>query len=108
MSENSGVEQTVDAAETSENEEDLKALLNTYISKEDADKELSDIDVKKMNLLIIRQKWQTQVTQIQMNISALDEKILELDGAKAIVFRRALNTPDKSAEAFKNAKIRKD
>lgn len=66
-------------------------LLNTPISKEEAEKALADNDVKKMQLMIIRQKWNAQITQTQLNLSALDEQILALDMERAMIFRRSLN-----------------
>lgn len=69
----------------------FEALLNTPITKEDAELKLADNDVKKMQLMIVRQKWQAQITQTQLNIAALDEQMLALDMERAMIFRRSLN-----------------
>ena len=69
----------------------FEALLNTPITKEEAELKLADNDVKKMQLMIVRQKWQAQITQTQLNIAALDEQMLALDMERAMIFRRSLN-----------------
>lgn len=70
-------------------------LLNTPMTKDEAEIALADIDIKKMQLAVIRQKWMAQITQTQLNIAALDEQMLSLDMERAMVFRRTLNTPAK-------------
>ena len=107
MPEENTKEPTKEELEKAQAEADAQfaKLLKTPITKEEAEKVLAENDVKKMQLMVIRQKWQAQVTQIQMNIAALDEQIYTLDMERAVVFRRSLNSPDPSAEAFKDVKI---
>ena len=84
---------------------EFQKMLSTPLSREDAEKELADIDVKKMQLAVVRQKWAAQITQIQLNLANLDEQALSLDMAKAMVFRRALNKPTASDKAFAGAEV---
>lgn len=73
-------------------------LIASPISKEEADKTFAEIDIKRTQLAIIRQKWLSQVealrqqiTQVQQKISMLDEDLLAIELDRAVVFRRALN-----------------
>ena len=84
---------------------EFQKMLSTPLPREDAEKELADIDVKKMQLAVVRQKWSAQITQIQLNLANLDEQALSLDMAKAMVFRRALNKPTASDKAFAGTEV---
>lgn len=66
-------------------------LINSPLSKEDAEKELADNDINRMQLMTVRQKWQTQITQLQLQISNLDEQLHALEMERAVIFRRTLN-----------------
>lgn len=73
-------------------------LIATPISKEEADKTFAEIDIKRTQLAIVRQKWlsqaealRQQITQVQQRISMLDEDLLSIELDRAVVFRRALN-----------------
>ena len=66
-------------------------LINSPLSKEDAEKELANNDINRMQLMTIRQKWQTQITQLQLQISNLDEQLHALEMERAVIFRRTLN-----------------
>lgn len=77
----------------------FEELILSPISKKDADKGLSEVDIKRTQLAIIRQKWlsqaeaiRQQLTQIQQKVSMLDEEILNIELERAVIFRRALNT----------------
>lgn len=80
-------------------EEKFAELIASPISKEEADKAFAEIDIKRTQLAIVRQKWLSQVealrqqiTQIQQRISLLDEDLLAVELDRAVVFRRALNS----------------
>lgn len=73
-----------------EAEAELQKALQTPISREEAEQAFADIDVRRMQLLIIRQKWQAQVAQINLQLQALDEQLTALDLDKAVIFRRSL------------------
>lgn len=99
---------------TEENKEDVNAaqeaadakfdaLINSPLSKEDAEKELADNDINRMQLMTVRQKWQTQITQLQLQISNLDEQLHALEMERAVIFRRTLNKGD--AASFKSGEI---
>lgn len=66
-------------------------LINSPLSKEDAEKELANNDINRMQLMTVRQKWQTQITQLQLQISNLDEQLHALEMERAVIFRRTLN-----------------
>lgn len=87
----------------------FEELIASPISKDDADKGLAEVDIKRTQLAIIRQKWlsqaeaaRQQLTQIQQKISMLDEEILNIELERAVIFRRALNVEPPSEE--KNSK----
>lgn len=80
-------------------------MLETPLTKEEAELALANNDVKRMQLAVVRQKWQAKVAQMQLNIASLDEQSLALDMERAVIFRRTLNKADASAEAFKNAEL---
>ena len=76
----------------------FEELIASSISKDEADKGLAEVDIKRTQLAIIRQKWlsqaeaaRQQLTQIQQKISMLDEEILNIELERAVIFRRALN-----------------
>lgn len=76
----------------------FEELIASPISKDEADKGLAEVDIKRTQLTIIRQKWlsqaesiRQQLTQIQQKISMLDEEILNIELERAVIFRRALN-----------------
>lgn len=76
----------------------FEELIASPISKDEADKGLAEVDIKRTQLAIIRQKWlsqaeaaRQQLTQIQQKISMLDEEILNIELERAVIFRRALN-----------------
>lgn len=69
----------------------FQELINSPLSKEDAEKELANNDINRLQLMTIRQKWQTQITQLQLQISNLDEQLHALEMERAVIFRRTLN-----------------
>ena len=69
----------------------FQELINSPLSKEDAEKELANNDINRMQLMTVRQKWQTQITQLQLQISNLDEQMHALEMERAVIFRRTLN-----------------
>ena len=71
----------------------LEELLATPLSEDEARKLFADQDVRRAQLGIIRQKWTAQITQLQLQVTALDEELLALDLDRAVAFRRTLNTP---------------
>ena len=73
-------------------------LINSPLSKEDAEKELANNDINRMQLMTVRQKWQTQITQLQLQISNLDEQLHALEMERAVIFRRTLNKEGKKPE----------
>lgn len=82
--------------------ERLQALIATPITPEDAKKQIADIEVNRAQLRIIRQKWQAQASQLQLQImdinariEAVDERLLALDMEGAVIFRRTLNEAKK-------------
>lgn len=83
----------------------FEELIASPISKDEADKGLAEVDIKRTQLTIIRQKWlsqaesiRQQLTQIQQKISMLDEEILNIELERAVIFRRALNVETDSEE----------
>lgn len=87
-----------------EDERKLQELISTPISKEDAEKAFADIDVKRMQLMVVRQKWVAQkdailaqVNQVQLKIDQLDEAMYGLEMEKTITFRRTLNCETKES-----------
>jgi len=82
------------AAPKQDPEEQLRRELATPISQEDAAKAFADIDVERMKLLVVRQKWSAQMSQMQLRINALDEQLTALDLDRAVVFRRTLVQPE--------------
>ena len=78
----------------------LAETLQTPIIKEEAERALADIDVDRAKLSIIRQKWSAQATQYQLQLAALDERLLAMDLDRAVIFRRLLNSaPQEAADA---------
>ena len=73
-----------------EAEAEFQRTLQTPISREDAGKAFADIDVNRMRLLVVRQKWQAQMSQMTLRLQALDEQLTALDLERAVVFRRTL------------------
>ena len=69
----------------------FQELITSPLSKEDAEKELANNDINRMQLMTVRQKWQTQITQLQLQISNLDEQLHALEMERAVIFRRTLN-----------------
>ena len=69
----------------------FQELINSPLSREDAEKELANNDINRMQLMTVRQKWQTQITQLQLQISNLDEQLHALEMERAVIFRRTLN-----------------
>ena len=69
----------------------FQELINSPLSKEDAEKELANNDINRMQLMTVRQKWQTQITQLQLQISNLDEQLHALEMERAGICRRTLN-----------------
>ena len=69
----------------------FQELINAPLSREDAEKELANNDINRMQLMTVRQKWQTQITQLQLQISNLDEQLHALEMERAVIFRRTLN-----------------
>lgn len=69
----------------------FQELINSPLSKEDAEKELANNDINRLQLMAVRQKWQTQITQLQLQISNLDEQLHALEMERAVIFRRTLN-----------------
>lgn len=69
----------------------FQELINSPLSKEDAEKELANNDINRIQLMTVRQKWQTQITQLQLQISNLDEQLHALEMERAVIFRRTLN-----------------
>ena len=69
----------------------FQELINSPLSKEDAEKALANNDINRMQLMTVRQKWQTQITQLQLQISNLDEQLHALEMERAVIFRRTLN-----------------
>lgn len=77
----------------------LEALLKTPLSKEEAEKIFSDIEIRRAQLAIIRQKWSAQLTQMQLQIADLDQELLALELDRAVAFRRTLVAPAGGTEA---------
>lgn len=75
----------------------FQELINSPLSKEDAEKELANNDINRMQLMTVRQKWQTQITQLQLQISNLDEQLHALEMERAVIFRRTLNKEGKKS-----------
>ena len=80
-------------------EAEFQKTLQTPISKDEAEKAFADIDVQRMRLLVVRQKWQAQATQMTLRLQALDEQLTALDLDRAVVFRRSLIQPDGEGKA---------
>ena len=79
------------AVDPTDDLEALRELLDTPLTMEEAKKALATNDVDKMKLLVIRQKWETQQSQIALNLASLDEKLRLLDMDRAVILRRTLN-----------------
>lgn len=79
--------------------EQFEQLIATPLAKDEAEKALADLDVRRMQLTVIRQKWLAQVesikqqaNQVQQKIMALDEELYNTDLERAVIFRRTLNS----------------
>lgn len=77
----------------------LEALLKTPLSRDDAEKTFADIEIRRAQLAIIRQKWSAQLTQMQLQIADLDQELLALDLDRAVAFRRTLVPAESKQEA---------
>ena len=75
----------------------FQELINSPLSKEDAERDLANNDINRMQLMTVRQKWQTQITQLQLQISNLDEQLHALEMERAVIFRRTLNKEGKKS-----------
>lgn len=80
-----------EAQEQKEADSRFLELIGTPLSKEDAERDLANNDINRMQLMTVRQKWQTQITQLQLQISNLDEQLHALEMERAVIFRRTLN-----------------
>ena len=77
-------------------DKEMKALQETLekpLTQDEANQMFADLDVEKLRLNVIRQKWLTQIEQLKMQVSDLDTKLVALELNKAVVFRRTLNGP---------------
>lgn len=83
-------EKTVDEAQA-----ELRKLLDTPLSVDDYRKAMADIDVDQAKLMIIRQKLVTQIDQLQLRLSQVDEQLGAGKMQAAVLFRRTLNAEAK-------------
>lgn len=79
-------------------QEEFTKLLDTPMGEEEARKAYADLDVDRMSLMVVRQKWQAQITDMQRRVQDLDLKLTDLDLRRAIIFRRALNQQPEEAK----------
>lgn len=96
--------ESTETESAADEERKLQELVETPISKEDAEKAFADIDVKRMQLMVVRQKWVAQkdailaqVNQVQLKLDQLDEALCQIEMEKAITFRRTLNGKPKES-----------
>lgn len=80
-------------------EEKLQQLLKTPITKEEAEEAYADIEVRRCQLTVIRQKWMAQLQQLQLRLNGIDSALVALDLERAVVFRRSLIPADGNAGA---------
>lgn len=99
-------EQAVEEAKRKEADEKFKALIKSYLSKEDAEKSFADNRIKTMQLTVIRNKWnaqiealQQQISEVRQRINALDNEMYSIQLADAVTFRRTLNEKPADEEA---------
>lgn len=78
-------------------EEKLQQLLKTPITKEEAEEAYADIEVRRCELTVIRQKWMAQLQQLQLRLNGIDSALVALDLERAVVFRRSLIPADGNA-----------
>ena len=101
-------EESTNKADEQLRNEEFKKLIETPLTQADAEKELANNDINRMQLMTIRQKWQTQIMQLQLQTSNLDEQLRALEMERAVIFRRTLNntedtTPENGEEASSDA-----
>lgn len=99
-------EKAAEEAERKEADEKFKALIKSYLSKEDAEKSFADNRIKTMQLTVIRNKWnaqiealQQQISEVRQRINALDNEMYSIQLADAVTFRRTLNEKPADEEA---------
>ena len=90
MGEVTGGNQEAEAEAEAAAMEQLQKLLSTPLSREGAEQVFADIDVRRAELMVIRQKWSTELTQKQLELAALDEQLYALELDKAVAFKRTL------------------
>ena len=97
-------ESTETESAVADEERKLQELIETPISEDEASKTFADIDVKRMQLMVVRQKWVAQkdailaqVNQVQLKLDQLDEALCQIEMEKAITFRRTLNGKPKES-----------
>lgn len=88
-----GETQGIDPAQQAQQE--LEKELATPLTQEEAQQAFADLDVRRLQLTVVRQKWLTEIAQLQLRISDLDTQLYALDMSKAVIFRRTLNKTDK-------------
>lgn len=88
-----GQQKPEDQQKHEDQQKKLEELLATPLSEDEARKLFADQDVRRAQLGIVRQKWTAQITQLQLQVTALDEELLALELDRAVAFRRTLNTP---------------
>lgn len=74
---------------------EIRKLLDTPLSADDYRKAMADLDVDQAKLMIIRQKIVTQIDQLQLRLSQLDEQLGTGKMQAAVLFRRTLNVEAK-------------
>lgn len=99
-------EKSAEEAKRKEADEKFKALIQSYLSKEDAEKSFADNRIKTMQLTVIRNKWnaqiealQQQISEVRQRINALDNEMYSIQLADAVTFRRTLNEKPVDEEA---------
>lgn len=87
-----------------ESKEQFEKLVNSPITKEEAAKAFANLDIRRTQLAIVRQKWvaqseafKQQANQVQQKISMLDEELFNIELERAITFRRTLNSAEEKA-----------
>ncbi len=70
--------------------EQQEKMLSTPLSREDAEQVFADIDVRRAEFMVIRQKWSTELTQKLLQLAALDEQLYALELDKAVAIKRTL------------------
>lgn len=87
-------EKTVDE-DQADVQAEIRKLLDTPLSADDYRKAMADLDVDQAKLMIIRQKIVTQIDQLQLRLSQLDEQLGAGKMQAAVLFRRTLNAEAK-------------